>query len=617
MDKYLYQKISFYLANLILTVGVVGVFFRFSGGSVFIEWFLGGSRINFSVVFLLDRISCFFLAVVLCISSNVVWYSKSYMGSDPNANRFILLVVGFIGSMIILITSPNILSILLGWDGLGLVSYALVIYYPSKKSSSAGILTVLSNRVGDVCILLSIAWFTSLGDFNFRIWSSLHPLEFSNWVPFLVIVAAMTKRAQIPFSAWLPAAIAAPTPVSALVHSSTLVTAGVYLLIRFSFILGDSCSALLLFISLITMFLSGVVAIFEYDLKKIIALSTLSQLGIIIFAISLGLFEVAFFHLLTHALFKALLFLCAGILIHGVGNTQDIRCFGGLSLNFPLVTVCINLANLSLCGVPFLAGFYSKDLIVELACQSSWGIFTLLIIFTCLRLTVLYSVRLTYLSFVGPFGGGVEVSVCESDTSLVGPVIVLTFISLISGPTLGWLSFSAPALIFLPSFLKWAALFFVISSLVIIINLQRLSYLYGWGAENKFRGLMWFLPWLSSQGVLRKTLKNADLFLKVHDQGWLEFYSSKGLQVVTGSNGLFSLKFQHNSLKLHFLIFLVWLFLCLIFSLCSCSLSLKHSTEDAIIVNDSRATVRTYCSFLQWKCNVIILYYNCRNTNGI
>jgi len=151
--------------------------------------------------------------------------------------------------------------------------------------------------------------------------------------------------------------------------------------------------------------MSGVVAIFEYDLKKIIALSTLRQLGIMIFSISLGLYNVAFFHLLRHALFKALLFLCAGILIHGVGDTQDIRGFGGLTKNFPLVRVCINLANFSLCGIPFLAGFYSKDLIVELACQSSWGVFILIIIFVCLGLTVLYSVRLTFLGFVAFKGG--------------------------------------------------------------------------------------------------------------------------------------------------------------------------------------------------------------------
>lgn len=551
----------------------MGVSLSSGGTSIFFEWFLGGRGVNFRIIFLLDRISCFFLAVVLCISGNVVWYSKSYMTLDPNANRFILLVLGFVASMAILILSPNILRILLGWDGLGLISYGLVIYYPSKKSSSAGIITVLSNRVGDVCILLSIAWFVSVGDFNFRIWAFYSNVEFRNWVPLLVLLAAITKRAQIPFSAWLPAAIAAPTPVSALVHSSTLVTAGVYLLIRFSFILGETCSALLLFISIITMFMSGVVAIFEYDLKKIIALSTLRQLGIIMFSISLGLYELAFFHLLTHALFKALLFLCAGVLIHGAGNTQDIRSFGGLSLNFPLVTVCINLANLSLCGVPFLAGFYSRDLIVELACQYSWGIFILLMIFICLRLTVLYSVRLTYLSFVGPYGGGTSISVCESDYSLVGPVVILSFTSLVSGPILSWLNFPAPVLIFLPAFLKWGALFFVGVSLLVILSLQGLTYSYKWGAVRKFRGLMWFLPWLTGQGFSMKTLKNADHLLKIYDQGWLEFYSRKGLEIAGGKVNILNLKFQHSSLKLHFLIFLLWLFLCLIYVLCSYSLN--------------------------------------------
>nr|ABD19338.1 NADH dehydrogenase subunit 5 [Daphnia pulex] len=567
VDKYLYQKISFFLVNLMFIAGFTGVFLSSEGTSIFFEWFLGGSSVNFSMIFLLDSMSCFFLAVVLCISGNVVWYSKSYMALDPNANRFILLVLGFVASMAILILSPNILSILLGWDGLGLISYGLVIYYPSKKSSSAGMITVLSNRVGDVCILLSIAWFVSVGDFNFSIWAFYNNVEFSNWVPLLVLLAAMTKSAQIPFSAWLPAAMAAPTPVSALVHSSTLVTAGVYLLIRFSFILGETCSALLLFISIMTMFMSGVVAIFEYDLKKIIALSTLSQLGMMMFSISLGLYELAFFHLLTHALFKALLFLCAGILIHGAGNTQDIRSFGGLSLNFPLVTVCMNLANLSLCGVPFLAGFYSKDLIVELACQYSWGIFVLLMMFICLSLTVLYSVRLTYLSFVGPCGGGTSISVCESDYSLVGPVVILSFTSLVSGPILSWLNFPAPVLIFLPVFLKWGALFFVGVSLLVMLSLQGLTYSYKWGAVSKFSGLMWFLPWLTGQGFSMKTLKNADHLLKIYDQGWLEFYSSKGLEVVGGKVNTLNLKFQHSSLKLHFLIFLLWLFLCFIYIL--------------------------------------------------
>ena len=163
--------------------------------------------------------------------------------------------------------------------------------------------------------------------------------------------------------------MAAPTPVSALVHSSTLVTAGVYLLIRFGGFLRIEINHFLLAISTLTMFMSGLVANYEYDLKKVIALSTLSQLAVIIFSTSLGLFQLAFFHLVIHALFKALLFLCAGAMIHGIGGSQDIRHSGRLIKNFPLIGVCLNYANLSLCGFPFLAGFYSKDIIVEIASQ--------------------------------------------------------------------------------------------------------------------------------------------------------------------------------------------------------------------------------------------------------
>lgn len=163
--------------------------------------------------------------------------------------------------------------------------------------------------------------------------------------------------------------MAAPTPVSALVHSSTLVTAGVYLLIRFSSFLRSNSQTMLLVLSVLTMFIAGLVASFEFDIKKIIALSTLSQLGVIIFSISLGLYTIAFFHLAAHALFKALLFLCAGSVIHGYNGSQDIRNFGSAALNYPLVSVLINFANLSLCGIPFLSGFYSKDMVVEFAVQ--------------------------------------------------------------------------------------------------------------------------------------------------------------------------------------------------------------------------------------------------------
>lgn len=220
---------------------------------------------------------------------------------------------------------------------------------------------------------------------------------------FIVIFAAITKRAQIPFSSWLPAAIAAPTPVSALVHSSTLVTAGVYLLIRFNLLFLDTLlRKMLLLASGLTMFMAGLGANFEFDLKKIIALSTLSQLGLIMRTLALGFVKLAFFHLLTHALFKALLFICAGAIIHNIKGSQDIRDIGILSFYMPFTSSCLNVANLALCGFPFLAGFYSKDVILEIVLISHINLFVFFLFFFSTGLTVRYSFRLFYYLFVLP-----------------------------------------------------------------------------------------------------------------------------------------------------------------------------------------------------------------------
>lgn len=256
------------------------------------------------------------------------------------------------------------MRILLGWDGLGLVSYALVIYYQNEKSSAAGILTALSNRVGDAAILCGVGFMYFIGRFRFLFYSGGPSIPSATLL--MAILAAITKSAQLPFSAWLPAAMAAPTPVRALVHSSTLVTAGVFLMVRFRGAL-DAAGYLggLLWVGSLTILMAGLGANFEFDLKKIIALSTLSQLGVIISAVGAGLPTLAFFHLLAHALFKALLFMCAGIIIHRCGDSQDIRGMGGMMYVLPVVSCLITVANLALCGAPFLTGFYSKDLILE------------------------------------------------------------------------------------------------------------------------------------------------------------------------------------------------------------------------------------------------------------
>jgi NADH-ubiquinone oxidoreductase chain 5 len=201
--------------------------------------------------------------------------------------------------------------------------------------------------------------------------------------------------------------MAAPTPVSALVHSSTLVTAGVYLLIRFNILLVDTfIGKFLLLIGGLTIFIAGLGANFEFDLKKIIALSTLRQLGLIIRILSMGFYKLAFFHLLTHALFKALLFICAGAIIHNINNFQDIRYIGGLSYFIPLTSSCFNVANLALCGIPFLAGFYSKDLILEIVSLRYINIFSFFLYFFSTGLTVCYSFRLVYYSMTGELNCG-------------------------------------------------------------------------------------------------------------------------------------------------------------------------------------------------------------------
>lgn len=216
----------------------------------------------------------------------------------------------------------------------------------------------------------------------------------------ILLVAAMTKRAQIPFSPWLPLAIAAPTPVSALVHSSTLVTAGVYLMIRFNKLLIDrKLNRILFFLSVFTIFIAGVIANLEVDLKKIIALSTLRQLGLIIIILRLSLEIIAYYHLLVHAVFKSILFICAGVIIHSMRNNQDIRLFGNLKEIIPFVIICFFIASLALCGFPFIAGFYSKDFIIELVYRVGLNTYIFRFILFSLVLTVSYSLRLFYYIF--------------------------------------------------------------------------------------------------------------------------------------------------------------------------------------------------------------------------
>nr|YP_010547173.1 NADH dehydrogenase subunit 5 [Abia berezowskii]UYK52060.1 NADH dehydrogenase subunit 5 [Abia berezowskii] len=517
---------------------------------------------------LLDWKSLFFMSTVMFISSFIMLYSKNYMLGDLNFNRFMMLMILFVLSMVLLIISPNLISILLGWDGLGLISYCLVIYYQNLKSFNAGMITVISNRLGDVALLMSIAWMLNFGSWNFFFYIDFMQCNKNMiYITMFILFASFTKSAQIPFSSWLPAAMAAPTPVSSLVHSSTLVTAGVYLLIRFENLFHNSGYKIwFLLISSLTMLMSGLAANFEFDLKKIIALSTLSQLGMMMSILFLGFKELAFFHLLMHAFFKALLFMCAGILIHNLFDLQDIRMMGSICLQMPLVSICFNFSNLSLCGFPFLSGFYSKDLILEMMFLLNFNLFIVFILIFSTLLTVSYTFRLIYFSMISSFKmfslNLLNDFLTEMNKSLLGLIIMVIF----SGSFMSWILFPLPLMICLPFYFKFMPIYLIFLGGILgyyfyylSLNLIKIKYY----NLIMFFSSMWYMPIISTYGLISKFLILGKYIMIYIDQGWSEYYLGQGIYLIMNEfSSLFDLLYFYfyNLINLG-MIFLMILFI--------------------------------------------------------
>nr|YP_008080661.1 NADH dehydrogenase subunit 5 [Mecopoda niponensis]AFK15638.1 NADH dehydrogenase subunit 5 [Mecopoda niponensis] len=550
----------------------MGLYFIMNDLVIFIEWeILNINSCSLVMTFLFDWMSLFFMGFVMFISSLVIYYSEEYMFGDENLGRFIILVLMFVLSMMFLIISPNLISILLGWDGLGLVSYCLVIYYQNVKSYNAGMLTALSNRIGDVALLMAIAWMLNFGSWNYVYYlEMMKEGDVSSIISLLVVLAAMTKSAQIPFSSWLPAAMAAPTPVSALVHSSTLVTAGVYLLIRFNSLICETyVGKFLLLISGLTMFMAGLGANFEFDLKKIIALSTLSQLGLMMSILAMGFPKLAFFHLLTHALFKALLFMCAGAVIHNMKNSQDIRFMGNLCSQMSLTTMCFNVSNLALCGMPFLAGFYSKDLILEMVVLTSVNMFSFFLYFFSTGLTVCYSLRLVYYSMTGEFNSSSFHPLSDEGWTMSKNMVVLMSMAVLGGCLLSWILFPSPMMICLPVYFKLLALMVSVVGGWVGYELAKFFLSYGLMTLNNymvssFLGSMWFMPLLSTIGLNKLPLNMGNLSMKSSDQGWSEEFGGQMIYMQSMKYSRLVQWWQNNDLKMYLLSFFLWVFMLVI-----------------------------------------------------
>nr|AWV84115.1 NADH dehydrogenase subunit 5 [Tettigades sp. 2 PL2017] len=525
--------------------------------SMMMEWnIMSINSCNMLMTLIFDFMSTMFLSTVMFISSTVILYSGEYMSMDKTINRFIYIVMMFVISMMMLIISPNMISIIIGWDGLGLVSYCLVIYYQNILSNNAGMLTALMNRIGDVAILMSIAWMMNFGSWNFC--SFVDKMDMSYMI-MLIVLAGFTKSAQIPFSSWLPAAMAAPTPVSALVHSSTLVTAGVYLMIRFSNMIQNmNLINLFMLLSVMTMIMSGIGANFEFDLKKIIALSTLSQLGIMMTILMFGYPMLSFFHLIIHALFKASLFMCAGMIIHEFNNNQDIRMMGCLCYQMPMTMTLMNIANLSLCGIPFMSGFYSKDLIMESMCFSNTNFAIMILMYIGIGLTSFYSMRLSFFLMLTNHNYDSFISLKETFSNMIKSVLTLSIYSIISGSMFMWLLFNQSHILLLSIEAKMMTLIFSFYGIWMGYEMSMVFNSKN-SLVNEFLGSMWFMKQVSTFHNQLILFKNSIMFQKSIDQGWGENYEAWGIINLLEKMKMFNIKITENNFKIQMVSFLFWM----------------------------------------------------------
>lgn len=409
-------------------------------------------NINFALLF--DSLTVTMLIIITIISCLVHIYSIEYMKEDINITRFLSYLSLFTFFMIILVTASNFLQMFFGWEGVGLSSYLLInFWYTRIQANKSAMKAMIMNKIGDISIIFVMLFcFYYLKTLEYAVIFNIIPLiknidillfntEFNivNIICLFIFIGAVGKSAQLGLHTWLPDAMEGPTPVSALIHAATMVTAGVFLIIRCSPIFEYSPKILLivLFVGGFTAFFAAMIGAFQNDLKKVIAYSTCSQLGYMVYACGLSNYYLSLFHLFNHAFFKALLFLSAGSIIHAMGDEQDMRKFGGLVKILPITYIMIFIASLALIGFPFLSGFYSKDIIIELAYSKYYAsgrfIHWLGILTACC--TAFYSIKSLYLTFITMSNSYKNIikHVHEGSYLIIVPLLILCFFSIFVG----------------------------------------------------------------------------------------------------------------------------------------------------------------------------------------
>nr|QKN19025.1 NADH dehydrogenase subunit 5 [Rattus tiomanicus]QKN19038.1 NADH dehydrogenase subunit 5 [Rattus tiomanicus] len=552
-------KFSFFLSLLPLLL-----FFYFNTEYMITNWhWLTINSIKLTMSFKIDYFSILFLSVALFVTWSIMQFSSWYMHSDPYINRFIKYLMMFLITMLILTSANNLFQLFIGWEGVGIMSFLLIgWWYGRADANTAALQAILYNRVGDVGFILAMTWFC----LNMNSWElqQIFLTNTNNLVPLTgLLIAATGKSAQFGLHPWLPSAMEGPTPVSALLHSSTMVVAGIFLMIRFHPLTSNNSTIMtaMLCLGAITTLFTAICALTQNDIKKIVAFSTSSQLGLMMVTLGINQPYLAFLHICTHAFFKAMLFMCSGSIIHSLNDEQDIRKMGNMMKVMPFTSSCLIIGSLALTGMPFLTGFYSKDLIIEAINTCNTNAWALMITLIATSMTAVYSMRIVYFVTMTKPRYSPLITINENNPNLINPIKRLALGSIMAGFLI---SLNIPPtniqVLTMPWYLKLTALLITILGFAIALELNNLTLNLSMNKTTKlssFSTSLGYFPSIMHRVIPQKTLNTSyKTSLNLLDLIWLE----KTIPKSTSITQTYLSKMMANQkglVKLYFLSFFI------------------------------------------------------------